>query len=235
MKTIFIKIIDKITEYKVGLRTIKTAIAVFLCLLLQLILPLDSVLFAAIAAVVCMRETAEKSLDMGVQRFLGTLIGGIFGFLLINLVPYIPHYDEGLYVLIIPIGMIFCISVCVWANKRNAVIICCVVFLSIALESGLHTNTLIYVASRIIDTTIGVIMATLVNHFFLPYHPEEDPVEEMEGCAQIEDKVRNRAEGLDGEKKADPNAAPSEGPEGETENLEVTSPEGQEEQMEIKI
>lgn len=169
------KAIDIMIQFKIGLRTIKTAVAVFLCLLIQFVSPMETALFAAIAAVVCMRETAEKSLSMGVHRFLGTLIGGAFGFLLINLIPLMQYYYDWLYIILVPVAMILCISVCVWTNKKDAVIICCVVFLSIALDPGLNTeDALTYVILRIIDTTIGVSIATLLNHFFFPYEPEEN-------------------------------------------------------------
>lgn len=176
-------------EYKIGLRTIKTALAVFLCLVIKLVTPMETALFAAIAAVVCMRETPEQSLEMGVHRFLGTLIGGVLGFLLLTAVPFIPYYAEGLYILIVPLVMIVGISVCVLTKRKEAVIICCVTLLAITLDTTLNTDsTILYVGMRILDTTVGVVIATLLNRFFFPYdaegakeeQPEEIGTEELE-------------------------------------------------------
>lgn len=164
-------------KYKIGLRTIKTSLAVFLCLVVQFIFQINMLdtFYAVIAAIVCMRQTPEESLDMGVHRFVGTLIGGVVGFILINLAPYIPYYDDGLYIVIVPLCMILCISSCVWINKKIAVVICCVVFLGIALDPTLNKeNTISYVALRIIFTTIGIIIATLLNKYFFPYKEEEE-------------------------------------------------------------
>ena len=168
--TINTKVKHILGKYKIGLRTIKTALAVFLCLLIQLIIPGLSAINAAIAAIVCMRETPGKSFETGVNRFIGTLIGGVFGFILLIISSLIPLYDAGIYILIIPFFMIFCISACVWTKKLDAVVICCVVFLLIAFEGDIdRTDAVSFVVMRILDTTVGIVFATLVNKFFFPY------------------------------------------------------------------
>lgn len=164
---------ENIKKYKIGLRTIKTSIAVLLCLAVQFLVPSLSAINAAIAAIVCMRETPGKSFETGLNRFIGTLVGGIFGYLLMKLSAVLPYYNEWLYIFVIPVGMMLCISVCVWLKKHDAVVICCVVFLIIALETELNTSgTLVYVGMRIVDTVVGIIFATLVNKFFFPYKGE---------------------------------------------------------------
>ena len=162
-------------KYKIGLRTIKTAIAVFLCLLIQLIVPGLSAINAAIAAIVCMRETPGKSFETGINRFIGTLIGGAFGFALVITSSIIPYYDAWTYTLFIPAFMILCISACVWMKKLDAVVICCVVFLMIALDTSFDQGEAVsFVGFRILDTTVGILFATLVNKFFFPYKGKLD-------------------------------------------------------------
>ncbi len=164
-------------RYKIGLRTVKTSLAVFLCLILQFVLPMDTMntFYAAIAAVVVMRETAGESLEIGMYRFLGTLIGGFMGFILINLQGYIPYYKEGLYALIIPIGVLICIYVCVLIKRDNAAVICCVVFLGIALDPTLNVeHTISYVFLRVFFTSVGIVVATLLNKYFFPYKETDE-------------------------------------------------------------
>ena len=48
--------------YKLGLRAIKTAISVFLCLLIAYILNRTDTLFASIAAIICLQPTYNKTL-----------------------------------------------------------------------------------------------------------------------------------------------------------------------------
>ena len=49
---------------KIGLRTIKSSIAVFLCLLL---LP-NEPFFACLTAVICLQDTVYNSIDTGINR-----------------------------------------------------------------------------------------------------------------------------------------------------------------------
>lgn len=145
-----------------------------LCLLVQFLVPALSAINAAIAAIVCMRETPGKSFETGLNRFVGTIVGGVFGYILVKLSAVLPYYNDWLYILVIPIGMMLCISVCVWLKKHDAVVICCVVYLIIALETELNTSgTLAYVGMRIVDTIVGITFATLVNKFFFPYRGEK--------------------------------------------------------------
>ena len=60
---------------KIGLRTIKSGIAVFLCLLL---LP-NEPFFACLTAVICLQDTVYNSIHMGINRGAGTIIGASFG------------------------------------------------------------------------------------------------------------------------------------------------------------
>lgn len=162
-------------KFKIGLRTIKTAIAVFFCLLIHYVCRTETGLLSCIAAVVCMRETVGKSLQMGLHRFLGTLIGGALGYVLVLFAQNMPHYQDGIYVIIIPLGMIICIWLCTLIDKKNGVIISCVVFISIGLEPSLDKAMTLYnVFLRITDTTVGIIVAGLVNRYFFPYYENVD-------------------------------------------------------------
>ena len=58
------------------MRAIKTALAVFCCLLISIPLHRESPFFSCIASIVCMQATWEKSLKSGLNRFYGTLLGG---------------------------------------------------------------------------------------------------------------------------------------------------------------
>lgn len=161
-------------RYKIGLRTIKTVLAVFACLLIKMIFNRQSVLFAAIAAVICMQQTPQKSLSTGIHRFIGTVIGALFGFLILEIVPFIPSYYELSYIFIIPLGMLLAMYFCTLFNQRTSISICCVVFLSIVTNFGRDIQgTGTYVLTRIIDTTIGIVVATLINKYFFPYQQDD--------------------------------------------------------------
>lgn len=179
-----------LSKFKIGLRTIKTAVAVFLCLILQLLLPMSmhDAFYACIAAVVVMRETAKESLTSGTNRFLGTLIGGFIGFLLINIRTGIPYYNEWLYILLVPLGVLVCIYTCVHLKREDTVVICSVVFIGIAMDPTLNPkHTLSYVFYRVVFTSLGIVIATLINKYFFPY----SGAGEIEG--EQEDKQEDRS------------------------------------------
>ena len=68
---------------KIGLRTIKTGIAVTLSLLVSSLLKLEYPFFVAMTSIISMDKTAMNSMKMGRNRILGTFIGAIVGILFI--------------------------------------------------------------------------------------------------------------------------------------------------------
>jgi hypothetical protein len=64
----------KISCLKVGGRTIKTVVAVFLCLLTGIIRKSDTAFYAAIAAVLCVQRTSKDSFREAFNREVATVI-----------------------------------------------------------------------------------------------------------------------------------------------------------------
>lgn len=151
------------THYKIGLRALKSSLAVFLCFLVDLVLHGDNVFYSAIAAIICMQPTPEKSIDVGINRFIGTLIGGLLGFIILKAADYIPYYEHT-YLLVIPLSMLIAIYICNVIDKKDSVSICCVVYLSVVTNfARTIPSTELYVIDRIIETTIGILIAVIVN------------------------------------------------------------------------
>lgn len=148
----------------IGMRNIKTALSVFICVVVFAIMgPQFNPLFAAVAAIVCMGTSMENSVKTGWNRILGTIIGGLsglFGIFLCNVIPL-----GFAYVLIIPLGTMGLIYLLNSLEKPGAIIICTVVFISIMTTYPQELGS--YVASffRLLETGFGVIVAFLVNRF----------------------------------------------------------------------
>lgn len=160
-------------RYKPGLRMVKTGVAVLLCLVASILLHRENAFYSCIAAVICMQPTTEKSLHAGIHRFIGTLCGGFVGFLLLEASRLIPQYYTWAYVLVIPVFLLLAIYLTNLLGRRESAAICCIVFLNIAtnLDRGIQ-NSLLYVADRVIDTGIGIVLAVLVNRFLFPRHDD---------------------------------------------------------------
>ncbi len=152
-------------HYRPGLRAVKSALAVFICLLVSIPLHRESPFFSCIASIVCMQPTWEKSLRTGFHRFYGTVLGGTAGYLSLVLFDLLPHYREGLYVVILPLGVLALITLCNVLGIKESSSICCIVFLANTANFKPIPEALPYVCNRVIETTIGIVIAVLVNRY----------------------------------------------------------------------
>ena len=144
---------------KIGMRTIKTAIAVSLSIFIAQTLKLQSPFFVGIAAIISMKASVSESLSIGKDRMLGTVFGAI--------VAIIFSYIAPTNVISIGIGIVIIIYICNLLGWGKAIQISTMVFLVILLNytEGSRINYAIY---RTMDTLIGLIIGTLINYFFVP-------------------------------------------------------------------
>lgn len=157
---------------KVGLRNIKTALAVFICMTLFEILDRESGFFACIAAVVCMKDTIENSYSIGKDRIIGTLTGGVIGIILLLIISH-SEVTYSFKSMITSIGIILSIYIFTVLKRPSAVTTSCIVILSIICNHS-RNDSLSYAVIRIVDTFLGVMIAILINKYITP------PKKEME-------------------------------------------------------
>jgi uncharacterized membrane protein YgaE (UPF0421/DUF939 family) len=120
-------------------------------------------MFAAIAAMVSMGSSIEDSVKTGWNRIVGTVIGGVSGLVGIFICNMIPF--DWTYVIIIPIGIMGLIYVCNNLKKPGAIIICCVMFISVITTYPQEFGSYVLAIMRLLETGFGVIVAFLVNRF----------------------------------------------------------------------
>lgn len=154
---------------KIGLRTIKTAIAVFLCLLF---FP-NEPFFACLTVVFCVQDTVSNSINMAINRALGTVLGAVVGLLFLIICRFFT-YNIDIYIirkflvyLTIAIGIIIVIYLCNLIKKTAAINIACIVFLAVTTVHAFG-NPIYYALNRIIETLFGIFVALLVNKFISP-------------------------------------------------------------------
>lgn len=159
-------------DYRIGMRAIKTAIAVFFCGLISMIFKRDDVFCASIAAIICLQPTYNKTLEAGIDRFIGTFLGGIIGYISLELSEYIPNY-EWLRLFTLPFCILLVIYICNIIDRKSSVSIGCIVILVIVSRLGDDMgSTFLYVIYRVADTIIGILVAMLVNKFIFPIKPQ---------------------------------------------------------------
>lgn len=159
----------KITFPNIGLRTIKTALAVFLCLLF---FPNES-FFACLTSVFCVQDTVDNSVNMAINRGLGTILGAIIGLLFLILCRFFT-YEIDIYIIrkllvyiTIASGIIAVIYICNLIKKPGAINISCIAFLAVTTVHAFG-EPILYAANRIVETFFGIFIGLLVNKFVLP-------------------------------------------------------------------
>lgn len=147
----------------IGLRVIKTVISVYVCFLISFVrngIPF----YSAIAAVLCMKSDYTNSLKVGKSRMIGTLIGGIYGFLAIIFIEYV-NIKLFVYIhyLILSLFLIPIIYTNVFLKVSSSTYISCVVFFSITASSGRNMGPMYFTLNRMIDTLIGIVVSIVIN------------------------------------------------------------------------
>ena len=162
---------------KIGLRIIKSAVAVFLCYLFNYFRGENGIIFYSQLSVLwCIQSYISTTKQNAWQRIVGTFIGAGFG--LVVLLMFMMMRNTGLssndllfYLtkgLITSIGIIFVLYVTVVIKKKNASYFSCVVFLSIVVIHGGDNNPFIFTLNRVVDTMVGIFIGVAVNLFHLP-------------------------------------------------------------------
>ncbi|MFU0824159.1 FUSC family protein [Clostridium sp.] len=145
---------------KVGMRNLKTAISVFLCILvIRMFDTFDSPFYACIAAVICMQSSVFETFKTGKNRMIGTFIGALIGFIFALIQPGNSF--------LVAIGIVILIYICDMLGYNKSISIACIVFIAIMVNLNDKTP-LSYSTHRLIETFIGIFIAVLVNYFIYP-------------------------------------------------------------------
>lgn len=139
---------------KIGLRNIKTALSVFLCIILFDLFNRQYPFYACIAAISCMKENPSSTKDAGVYRLIGTCIGAFTGVIF-----YLYFSHSAIFC---GVGIVIVIYLCNLFEQQNSVIISCIVFVAIMTNlKGMPSDQ--YAINRVLDTFIGILIAVSVD------------------------------------------------------------------------
>ena len=187
-----------VDSMRIGLRNIKTAIAVLICLITNVILVAFlgketafnwyTPFFAGIAACYSLQSDIQKSLRQAKIRSVGSIIGGILGMCVLLLFEtYLSPLaircgGDSLALLLqyflVALGIIIVIHVTVLTKQTDATFITCLTYLSVTISirnGGLPV--VIFAINRILSTLYGVLIAifvNLVNILPFSYHRRKD-------------------------------------------------------------
>ena len=148
-------------RFKIGMRTVKTVVAVAICMVIMLFFPVEKAFYACIAAVICMQQTVEHTVRTGLNRMKGTVVGallGIAGLLLQQ------HVNLDLQIVLAPVGVLLILYLCNIMKMPASCSIGCVVYLSILLVQR-DLSPFMFGLMRTLETFAGIVIAMIVNFF----------------------------------------------------------------------
>ncbi|WP_213356557.1 FUSC family protein [Enterococcus casseliflavus] len=166
----------KLGRFRLGMRTLKTAIAVMLCILLFHFLDRGQPLIAALSAVFSLRQDLTTTISFGKSRVLGNTIGGgtaIFYFLTKQ---YFQN-DFLIELFVLPALVIFVIVFSDGINNNSGIISAIATMLLIT-SSVPQGESIIFALDRVLDTFIGTLVALSINFVIRP--PEEEKKDEIQ-------------------------------------------------------
>lgn len=161
-----------------GQRIIRSAVAVALCLLVYILRGRQGIPFySAIAALQCMQPYTKDMRGVARKRILGTVIGAAWGLLLLLLEIAAVRGgtpDESLHYVLIPLILILDLYSTVLLKVQEMAYFSGVVFLAITVNHFSDANPYLFAFNRLLDTVIGVVIASAVNRIHLPRRRNTD-------------------------------------------------------------
>ncbi|RSI36676.1 FUSC family protein [Streptococcus sanguinis] len=149
------------SKFRLGMRTFKTGLAVFIILLLFGLFGWKGLQIGALTAVFSLREDFDQSVHFGTSRILGNSIGGFYA-LLFFIVNSVFKEQYWVTLLLVPVCTMLTIMTNVAMNNKAGVIggVSAMLIITLSIRSE---DTILYVFARIFETFMGVFVAILVN------------------------------------------------------------------------
>ncbi len=173
-----------------GVRIIKTSIAVTIAIGLAQLLDFPYPFFAGMTAIISMDATTVLSLKMARNRVIGTLLGALIGMGL----SYIARGNA----LLCGVGTFILIKICNRLKINGAIGIGGIVMFAIMVHTD--KTPLYYAIHRTLPTILGGIVAVCVNYLIFPNHTMkkmEDLIYQMwDISSRIMNHIGNNSEDL---------------------------------------
>lgn len=163
---------------KIGMRIIKSALAVFICCVIDYFRGSGYPFYSAIAAILCMQKEVGKAVDVAKNRMIGTCIGGLCGYLALLLMNHDIFAHELLRYAVLSICIIPLMYITLLIKKQSATYITCVVFLCVTISHGNDISPELFALNRVMDTFIGIIVSLLINQTLFVFKEVETAIEE---------------------------------------------------------
>ncbi|AQP54302.1 hypothetical protein CBF34_03375 [Vagococcus penaei] len=174
-------------RFHLGLRTLKTALAVMACIIFFHLTDRGSPMVATLSAVFALREDLPTTIDFGKSRILGNTVGGLNAFFY-----YLLHQEIAnkalAETLLIPLFVALTIIISISLNNQAGIIggVATLLFITFSIPKD---ESFLYAFHRVIDTFIGTFFAISMNYVIKS--PLEDKTETIhEKLVKISNKEK---------------------------------------------
>lgn len=150
-----------IKKFRLGMRTFKTGLAVFIVLTLFYFLQWEGLQIAALTAVFSLREDFDTSLSIGYSRIFGNTVGAALS-LIFYFIRDLLGEPFWITLVLVPILTMLTIMINVACGNKLGVIgsVAALLIITLSIPQG---DTLLYALARVIETFVGVFVAIMVN------------------------------------------------------------------------
>lgn len=164
-------------KYKPGMRALKTILSVFFTIVISKLLGRQEIIFALIATCIAMGTTVSDSFIDAKNRIIGTIFGAIVGLIFFKIQPGSSVY--------IALGVCIIIYLCNVFKIDKTISMSCVVFFSVVLKDVAVQNPFNYAIDRIVDTSLGVLIAIIINITVFPPNYMKRVIKEKKYLQQL--------------------------------------------------
>jgi len=147
------------TRVGIGMRSIKTGLAVVICLILYSYIPLTEPILAVLVAISSIQNNIDDSVTFSKNRLIGTFLGTVIGIIYTQI--------AGQSVVFIAVGVIVLITLLNKLNQSKSILIAMAVFVSI-VTGVVQGNPIIYGFNKFANTLLGITIGFLINYFIKP-------------------------------------------------------------------
>lgn len=177
---------------KIGLRIVKTAVAVLVCLLLDVALlglfpdlgpQVYSPFFAGLAAIYSISNDRDYSFKLAKVRSLGSIIGSVVAVLVVllfelALLPLLApqHVLWGLTIkyILVSFSLVLLIYSTILFKQTDATFVASLTYLSVTVGNRTNLATPLFALNRTLSTVIGVLLALLINFLVIRRHKNKN-------------------------------------------------------------
>ena len=158
-------------RFRIGMRTIKSSLAVMLCILLFHFFNRGEAMIAALAAVFSLRQDLPTTLSFGKSRIMGNIIGGSTAIAYFVIQDQLNHSFIA-ELLLVPLAVAFVIVLSDGINNHAGINSGVATLLLIALSTSSGDQPLSFALQRVLDTFIGTLIAVGLNYLPTPKKDE---------------------------------------------------------------